>query len=231
MRYNFKEYTYIMNYTTFLNKEIISVFDGEKCGKVHMGLFNKKNKLFSFVINFNGNFSTVKTCDIFSINDNIMIRNSSKIIVSQKDSRPIFLQKEVFSVNGKFLGKVVDISINEKFVIESIITESTKFTPSKIITNNKVIVINEENSHFRHHNFTPKTKITNSTQLKQKVFATAKIPIKVGSTNLLIGKKLFRDFISKNGIVLARKNSLITSSLLNTAMEYGYLSELSKCVL
>ncbi len=218
-----------MNYKDILNKNVISIFDGTKCGKVDSGIFNKNGKLVSLLINQNEIKSIVNYCDVFSTCDDVMIKNKHKIIVSQNENPISFLNKEVFTIFGKYIGNVLDIVINEKLYIEKIITDKQEFSINDVITNNEVIVIND-NSNHKKHNFAPKNKIEKAKNVEQKVVVATKVPIKVESGSFLLGKKLFRDFVTKDGITLARRNSLVTISLINAAKERGSLFDLLNCV-
>lgn len=220
-----------MNYTHLLNKPIISIFDGKNCGKVQYALFNNMNKMFSIVVNQNENFKAVDIKDVFALNDCIMIRNSTKIMVHHSENTNSFLDKEVFTVLGKRIGKIVELVLDDKFYIDKIVTDKLEFSPKSIVTNKNIIIINNDNSHYKAFQFAPKTKISIPNNQPQKVLITTKIPVKVNSKNHLIGKKLFKDFISKNNIILARKNSIVTYSLLNIAKENNALFELTTCIM
>ena len=220
-----------MNYTQLLNKEVISIFDGQKCGKVHCGNFNHSGKLSSLIISDNEKFQTLDIKDIFACaNDCIMIKNNTKLIVANHANNKL-LHKEVFTISGKCVGHVSDIIVNEKFYIDKIITNSAEFSFNQIIKNNNIIVINDENSHYKPHQFAPKAMVTAKSIPQQKVVITTKIPIKVNSKSFFLGKKLFKDFVSKDNIVLARKNNFVSQSLINIAKEHNSLFELSQCVL
>ena len=220
-----------MNYTNLLNKNVISIFDGAVCSKIRQGVI-KNGRLVYLVLQNDDKKIILKVKDIFSYSfDSIMIKNKQKLIITNNENEPSFLDKEVFTATGKQMGKVVDIIFNEHFVVQKIITEKCEFDSQKIIVNNDIIIINEQNSNYHLKNFKPTNKINIPEKPEQKVVITSKIPIKVIAGNFLVGKKLFRDLVSPNNIVLARKNSIVSISLINTAKEHNSLVELSKCVL
>lgn len=221
-----------MNYLNFLNKEIISIFEGKTCGTIKYGIINSKGKLSSFVIQNNELKGILNIKDIFSFcYDKIMIKNKSKILVSQIENLIQFLNKKVFTVLGNYYGKIVDIVFDKNFYIEKILTDLNEFTFKDILINGDIIIINDKNSKFKPYQFAPKNNIIPSENTNQKVVVTTKIPIKAMSGTFLIGRKLFKDFVSSDKIVLARKNSIISQNLLNLAKEHNSLHKLSECVL
>ena len=220
-----------MYYLNFLNKEIISIFDGKICGNIKQGIVNEKGKLTSFLVEQNNNIFALSVKDIFAYTfDKVMIKNSTKLIISQATEEQKFLNKPVFTIYGKNLGIIKDIVFSKNYIIEKIITNKSEFLFKDIVINENIVIINE-NSKYKKHHFGPQILITPKSTNQKVMVATTKIPIKVMSHGFLIGKKLFKDFVSKDGIIFARKNSIITFNILNIAKNHGLLDELNKCAL
>ena len=215
-----------MNYCELINKKIISIFDGKIYDFKIEGIFNKQHKLSKFLL-FNelNQTKTIDIKDIFKIGEYLIIKNDKKFFVTTTEKTENFLNKTVFDIDGNCFGKVLDYVLDDKFFITKIITEKTEFSPDKIITNKEIIIINCENTNFKQFHFKPKTKIEIEKIPAQKVVITNKIPIKVTSPGIL-GKKLFKDVISKNNVLIAKKYSIVTNSILTFAKEQNCLNEL-----
>ncbi len=220
-----------MNYSTLINKDVISIYDGQTIGKTLFGIFGKQ-KLLKLVIQHNDSNIILDVKNIFSFKfDNIMIKNNTNLVIAQSENQNHFLQKNVVSVLGQNLGNIVDIIFDEKFFITKIITNKTEFCLRDIVTNKEKIIINDKNGSYKNFQFAPKKKIEIAKNLNQKVQITTKIPIKVTSGSFLIGKKLFRDIKTPSNITLARKNQIVTLSLVNLAKDHGCLNTLINSVL
>ena len=220
-----------MNYLDLINKKVVSIYNGEIEGNVDKILFNKNLKLAKLIIKTpDEQLKTLNAKDIFSYGEYIVIKNNTKLFVSENEPSVTFLNKEVIGINGENFGNVLDINI-EKLKVKEILTQNTKINPQSIISNNNIIIINNGEKQYKKHQFKPKNKIAVTQNVNQKVAITSKIPIKVVSSNSLIGKRLFKDLINSKNIVLARKNTIITNKLLNLAKEQNCLNSLINSVI
>ncbi|MBR1925419.1 MAG: hypothetical protein IJ837_01015 [Clostridia bacterium] len=220
-----------MNYTNLINKKVVSVYEGKVEGIVFEILFNKNFKLTKLIIKTSDEqFKTLNTKDVFCFDECIVIKNNSKLIVSENENKESYLNKEVITLDGKILGTVVDLNI-ENLKIKEILTLKTAINPEKIVSNNNIIIVNNSEKTYKKHQFKPKNKIIIKQSNNQKVVITSKIPIKVVPNNSLIGKRLFRDLINNKNIILARKNAIITPKLLNLAKEQNCLNSLINSII
>jgi len=220
-----------MNYTNLINKKVVSIYEGKIEGVVFEILFNKNFKLTKLIIKTaDEQFKTLNTKDIFCCEECVVVKNSNKLIVSENEKQAGFLNKEVITLDGKTLGNVVDINI-ENFKIKEILTQKATIIPAEIISNNNIIIINNGEKKYKKHQFKPKNKITLNSNNNQKVVVTSKIPIKVVPNNSLIGKRLFKDLINNKNIIIARKNTIITTKLLNLAKEQNCLNSLINSII
>ena len=220
-----------MNYSDLINKKVVSIYNGEIEGTVDKILFNKNLKLANLIIKTpDEQLKTLNAKDIFSYGKYVVIKNSTKLFVSENEPYITFLNKEVVGINGENFGNVLDVNI-ENLKVKEILTQNTKINPQNIISNNNIIIINNGEKQYKKYQFKPKNKISITQNVNQKVAITSKIPIKVVSNNSLIGKRLFRDLINNKNIVLARKNTIITNKLLNLAKEQDCLNSLINSVI
>lgn len=221
-----------MLYTSLIGKKVISVYDGKISSYIIDILFSKKGNVSSFVAIDEDNESEqiIEIKDIFKIGeDAVLIKNSTKIIVSGHNCKNIFINKEVFDINGSSLGNVLDIEI-DNLKISKILTTKSHFLFDEIISLNSVIMINNSSNMKKHH-FAPKKKQIQINSSQKVSITGSKIPVRVTSYNSLLGRKLFKDLVGKNNIILASKNSFVTATTMNLAKQHNVLNELSKSVL
>lgn len=225
-----------MNYKDLIGQRVISIYDSKVDSYVIDAIFTNNKKLSKFVIvdMENENQKLLETQNVFKIGKGgILIRSSNKLIIAEYAySKNLYMNKEVFDIQGNSLGKISDISLTQNLEIEQFLTTKNSFKPKQIINVDSIIIINTPNSNYKKSNFTPKKSSVAQTPSMQSVtIHTAKVPIKVLSSNSsLIGKRLFQDLKTAGNVVLARKNSLVTSSVLNLARQNGLMNELVRSV-
>jgi len=226
----------IMNYKNLIGQKVISIFDGKIDSYIIDAVFRNHKQLSKFIIADieNENHKILEIKNIFHIGtDGILISNLNKLIIAEYDySKNLYMNKEIFDIEGKGLGKVTDIQLSQNYEIEKFITTNSSFEPNQIISINSVIIINNDKTHYKKHNFAPKRMVITQTTATQPVTINGtKIPIRVISSNSsLIGKKLFKDLINSNQIILAKKNTVINASILNLAKQHNLLNELTHSV-
>ncbi len=221
-----------MKYTNLIGQKVVSIFDGKIDSYVIDILFSKNGKISKIILADieNENSKVLEFKNIFCFGkDCIMVKNCEKILVGEFSNKNPLINKDVFDVTGNFLGKVCEIEIID-YYISKICTESNSFDIKDIISLSGVIVINK-NTKFKKHNFSPKKQNILNTKSSQPVTVlSSKIPIKVTAHTYLVGKKLFKDLVGYGGTILATKNSIVSSQLLNLAKQHNVLTELSRSV-
>jgi len=225
-----------MNYKNLIGQKVISIYDGKIDSYVIDAVFKDNRKLSKFIIADieNENQKILEIKNIFHLgSDGILISNVNKLIIAEYDySKNLYMNKEIFDIEGNDLGKVTDIQLSQKLEIENFITTKGNFEPNQIININSIIIINTAQTKYKKCSFAPKRSvITQATATQPVTINTTKIPLRViSSHNSLIGKKLFKDLTNSNKVVLAHKNGTVTVSTLNLARQHNLLNELAHSV-
>lgn len=168
-----------MKQTDFFEKNVISIFDGEFCGKVEnlcfcgfklLGIEIKKDNLKFFV----------PAKALFSVNKKfVMIKNKSFLMIAQTQKVISFLGKPVVDVFGKSFGKILQVWFSKKFLIEKFSTSNFSFVPKQILSCKNFVVINNK-TNFKKSCFAKNCKLKSQ---KNKIFAP-KVSILPKHTNL-----------------------------------------------
>ena len=117
------------------------------------------------------------------------------------------------------------------YKINKIITKTNSFKPKQIINIGQVVLINS-GTNFSNKNFYPRKKLIIKKTFDQKVNILSSVfPTKIVSNNFLIGKKLFKNLNTKNGFILARKNDVITPTIIQNAKKHNVFNELLNSVI
>lgn len=230
-----------MNFTKLIGMKVVAAYDGKSEGFISDVVFNKNyTQIKSLVIVNNLEEKQIlNTNKVYKLGEDIiLIKNSSAFIVGTlQENKNGIINKQTYDINGKSLGKITEIIINENWKIDKIITDINEFLPTKIICANDYVIINTENSNLKTKNFAPKHKInktvttTNLVKIAENNDAFDVKPltptqVKVNTSLDLLGKRLERDFVVFGNQVLAPRNTVITSSLLTTAKQMNVLNEL-----
>lgn len=225
-----------MNFTDIIGIPVFSAYRCREEGYI-LGAFFSNNRILSqlLVADFETEAHKIlQTKDIFSHGDaGIVIRNSGKIVLAESDSEPqSFIGKQVISVGGNSLGKIVEIEISPKWEVTKFVTDKTSFTPEQIVGHNTLVLINDRATEFKSHHFAPRKSNLVDAQAVQPVIAlNSPIPARIPTTHAgLIGKKLLRDFLGQNNEILAHKNSVVSPMVVSRARQFNLLDELERCV-
>ena len=125
-----------------------------------------------------------------------------------------------------------DIKFTKNYKIDKILCENYEFLPKNIISMGKnIIIINDTDIKYSRGNFALTEKLdinkNNATQTVEILpHTTLPTPIKVNSTATLLGRRLNRDLTTSNGEVIARKNSVVTIPMINSAKQFNIMAEL-----
>lgn len=225
-----------MNYKNLIGQKVISIFDGKIDSYIIDAVFKNHKKLSKFIVADigNENHKILEVKNIFKIGvDGILIRNANKLIIAEYNYlKNLYINKEIFDIEGKSLGKVTDLELSENYEIERFVTSSETFYPHQIINVESVIIINNSASNYKKHNFAPKRMVVTQASAAQPVTINqTKVPIRVlSSSHSLMGKKLFRDLTNSNQVIIAKKNSIVNASVLNLVRQHNLLNDLVRSV-
>lgn len=241
-----------------ISKPVLNLYSGKIDGTVKNAIFDECYKKVQTLIIFDEEEEeySLKTNKIYSIgNNSIVIKNSEALELSinqeiPAEKNPINL--EVYSTSGNYLGKLIDIELNDKFEVESFITTEQKIAYKQIINVGPNIIINDGDKQLKLCNLKPKkinkkaVEILNVTimpkisdpvedQTKQVVeekksykINAQPLPQKVmGNGNFLIGRKALKTIYGINNEIIIKKDTLINSKNLESAKKHSKLVELT----
>lgn len=230
--------------SVLVGKPIVSIFEGKMIGYVKNVIFDDKiNKIdwIEFFDEENENEFVISAKDVYAIDDIITIKNNDcvipKNIVALEEKNPINFS--VVSVDGKNVGKIIDIELDDKLKIDCfVINNNSKILPNQMLNIGKNIAVLQPEkttkiSHYKPNTkiFTKNVKTNNLVTIENKSFNQNKItvPKKILTDNFsfLIGRKLDKNIYTDNKQLIAKKHSIITSQIIDVASKNGKLKELT----
>lgn len=136
-----------------LGQPIIEMHDAVIAGTVD-GVIIKGNKVNCiYHENMEKHFSIpVEKATIGS--DAVMIRDMTAMTWASKNMKLLKSLLDVYSVNGKYLGYLHGIEVDEDFVLRNILTEEYTIEMSKIVSYENVIVVDIEEAELKKANAT-----------------------------------------------------------------------------
>lgn len=245
-----------MKVTEILSKPIINLHTGEYEGTIKNICFDKNTKTARWLIFFNDSSEVdekaLQLSKIYKMGANaIVIKNADAIYPLVSAEGDIIynspMNSMVYNTEGEKIGKIKEVNLTSKFVIESIETENQVIPVEKIISGGKDnIVINETNKKINVKNakqrkiFTKAVKeITVSTQpidLPPKIqvpetavsYSKDPLPIRIlTNNNYLIGRKVLKNICGMNNEIIAKKDSIVTPKNVEWARQNNKIIELA----
>lgn len=217
-----------------ITKKVLSIYDSEVCGYVLGIKFGEKMQKINSLIIVNEDEDveyTLKISDVISIeNDYVTIRNKSKLVVTM-DNKMDNLNSDIVGINGVSYGTIEDLEIGKNYKINKILCKNAEFLPKNILcVGENVIIVNDTGKNYNRSNFAPLLKVENTKSATQSVeilpHNTLPTPVRVNNTATLLGRRLARDLLNSNGEIIARKNSIITIPIINSAKQFNIMAEL-----
>ena len=142
---------------------------------------------------------------------------------------------KVYTQTGKFIDKVFDIEFDDKLNVKNIYLKDQNVLDKKMVLSiGKNVIIQKENKSTKISSFAPnKVKTENGSNLVE-IMETEQtkqivVPKKVLTTSyeFLIGRKVGQNLYAENGQLIAKKQSKITSHIIDIASQNGKLKELT----
>ncbi len=161
-----------MNLSSIIGAPVISIFDNRIIGTIFSFQLNKTHtKIAHFLLEgIDEKVYLLPSIKIFAIQDAVLIKNSTALSVVADNSPPTIVNTLVIDLEGKILGKVVDIELTKFQQIRSLYTKSTQFYPHQILAcNYNVTILKTDNTtlnHFRPRSTIPKNAINNVSILR-----------------------------------------------------------------
>lgn len=235
--------------STIISFPVLSLYEGELIGQVNKIYFDKKlKKLTHVMIGCEGDLNYILSSkDIYKLGKNaITIKNNSCLILDIDSdltdyvSNPI--ESKAYTIQGEYLGKIVEISINEKFNVSDITLDNEKLLDCKKLAScgkNTVIVYDENTkinvSRFK-NSFAPNLFKRNDerTVNTQPVPPTMEEPVteitlpKQASNNpkFMIGRIATQDIWLDDKKLLIKQSSTITEKTLSLACSHNKIKDL-----
>lgn len=212
-----------MKLSQIISKEVLSLYDAKKIATVLKPEFSEDYlKIKSFIVFDNDeNELELSVQDIYSVADYVSIKNMTKLKPSIAQSKDI-IGKEVIDTDGKSYGKIVDIELDENYIISKILTDKTAVENYTVLYAGDEFIINGKEM-LNSSKLKPRTNVfktfeNQNISVKIQSVKTEKQPLKInGNTNILLGRKLTIDIFGKNNEIIAKKNQIINEKIINNA--------------
>lgn len=227
-----------------LQKPILSLYEGELIGNINKVFFDKnKNKIKSFeIINEEDITYCLYPKFIYTIGKHaITIKNKQNLILSLNEdcigNIALPMNAKVFSIQGEYLGTVIDYTITDKYEIESLVIDNQQLISISNLascSNNSIVVYGMDSrvniSSFRYR---IKNKTTESCKVKvlPKLFASFNKIAPHSSAkkqNFIVGRVCTRDILDNQQNIIIKQNSTITEQTLALASSKNKLQDLMK---
>lgn len=225
-----------------LGKPVINIFEGKLEGYVKNIYADKKLQKVLWLCLFDDETQEEKLVDckgIYCFKENaVMIKNSSELYlfdtIKLEELNPIGYK--VYSLDGKETGKILDFEVDDKFNIQEIyLQDNTTLDKKYILCIGNNVIIQKDNIHISVANFRPKQPVEVQNQTNQKVeILTTENQTKISPKKVLtagyeflIGRKVGQNIFAENGQLIAKKQSKITSQIIDIASQNGKLKELT----
>lgn len=236
--------------SNIISMPVISIYEGEFQGIIYNIMFDFKNKKCKYLCILNeeeGIQKVLKLSDIYLVGDEcIFIKNNSVLelecIYNMDMINSTPLNSKCYNMNGKMIGTSIDILLDKKFNLQSIILNNGESINSNQIVNMSNSIILSNQSPINISKFKPKQKtyIDNIAENKVVLLSPTKktniIQEKTNNTQnkiitdfgFLIGRKLNKDITAINGEIIAKNGNTITKEIVHKASFYGKLAEITR---
>lgn len=232
-----------MYLSELLQKPLLCLYEGELLGNINKVSFNKvKKKITSFeIINDEEISYSLSSKYIYTIGKHaITIKNKQNLILSlneTNDSSTLPINAKVYSLQGEYLGIVIDYSISDKYQLENLILDNQKLIPISDMAScsSNSIVVYYSQEHININSF--RYKIQNKNNQNSKVKVLPKLfssfnKIDPNPTNkkenFIVGRVCTKDIFDNKQNIIIKQNSTITEQTLALASSKNKLQELMK---
>lgn len=227
----------------FIAKKVLNISSGQVEGTIKNACFDTNFKKIENFKMFDEDdeeylLNVKKICAVGQ--DAVVIRNKEAMVLAINEAEChdfSTMNMQVYSADGKNLGKVGDIEFSDNYKLTSLVVGENNIPLENIISLGKVIVTKGENfskmlSKTRSNPF----KATTTSNHKVTILApqiendtkSPSTPVRaVASPNFLLGRKATKTIYGMNNEVIIKKESAITSSILESAKRHGKLVELT----
>ena len=228
--------------TKILGKPVLSIYDGEFIGYIKNVFVDEKLRKVLWLCIFDDNTEEEKIISpkgVYSFEGNaVMIKNKADIFLAgtiiTKDIS--LIGYKIYSLDGTVTGKITDIEVDSKLYITNIFQQNDEqFDKTTVLKIGNSIIIQKNSKTDKLNDFRPRQISDLQISNNRKVVALKEQnQNKIQPTKLLtdgygflIGRKVGQNIYSENGTLLAKKQSVITAHLIDTASQNGKLKELT----
>lgn len=229
---------------------VISIYESDYKGIVYNLLLDKTQKKCKYfcILDEEENINHRLPIDnIFTIGDEcILIKNNTLLELDCNNHYELNLinplNLPVYNLNGKSFGSCIDIIIDNKQCVSSMLLSNGATIQADKILNigNSAILIGEKNINIA--KFKPNQRIKQKLTNHNKVVMLTKFdkPSTENTNNpsntnkiitdfrFLIGRILNKDIVAINGEIIAKHGTAITKDIINKASLYGKLVEITR---
>lgn len=146
-------------------KPVLNLYSGKIEGTIKDVYFSSDYKKIQTLKMFDNDEEeyTIKVDKIYKLGESsVVIKNNEALCLcinenNKTENNPI--NQNVYTLDGEYKGKLIDIELNEKFEVQTLLT-STKanYNISKLLNVGENIIINTQNKKLSISNFKPKIK-------------------------------------------------------------------------
>lgn len=168
-----------MKVTEILSKPVISLVDSKTEGIIKSIAFDKSFKRAKWLVLFDNNEhledKALSIQDIYSLGENAVVIKNADILnlylsCTKTDEVCLPINNSVYTTKGKFLGKVKDLILNDKYYIEKLILSTDEEVDIKNIlaSGDDAVIVQADNENVNIANFKRKKKTSlNNTKTMQ----------------------------------------------------------------
>lgn len=236
-----------------ISMPVLSLYEGELIGQVSKIYFDKKlKKVIYFTIASEGDLTYILyPKNVYKLGKNaITIKNMSCLILeidtNTTDVVLMPLNSKTYTIQGEFIGKIEEITIDDKFYIKNILLDNNKFLNCNQLAScskNTVIMYDENTkinvSRFKHrltpNIFKSKSEVKNVSTMPypptiEESIEKITLPSNISNNpKFMIGRIATKDIMLDDKKFLIKANSTITDKTLNIATIHNKVKELMLC--
>ena len=245
--------------SNILGKPVISLYNGQVEGTILNAVFDKKLKKIKYlnILNENNVDDTINenrmldTKNIYCVGqDAIIIKNNSYLenisTLEPKIEHINPTNSLVYTTLGKYLGKIVDISFDDKFyVIECNLNNGTAFNVDTLaILGNGITIIQDDNKKIDISKLNIKKPSIRKTNEVVKILridnaptlnlvesnetTPPTLPTKITtSVDFLLGRVITENLYTQSKELIAKKGNTISLKTIENAKKFGKIKDLS----
>lgn len=221
-----------------ISKQVISLYNCECVGIVTNILFDKTKKNIKYLIVLNEEDDieyALETNGIVKIDsDAVLIKNNEELkLKSNLDLETAnyfaLINLPVFNIDGKCLGNVNEINVDEKFKIESIEANNEEILRENLSKIEKIVLCSNNKINLNRYKKRVKFEKPKENYTVTLQTSTPKLPTKaLINESMLLNRIVYNNILDHNNQTIIKSNTIINNAVIETAKKYGKLKDLIK---